>query len=76
MSTEQTTVAYTSIEKAEFAYFMGKINRGEFGNQRLGQAFWNHFSLHKMADQSALQNLYEKDGEEALNLIRDLFDFH
>ncbi len=49
---------------------------GRFVHQRLGQAFYNHFNLHKLADQTSLQGLYEADGEKASRLIMRLFHPH
>ncbi|CAI8850808.1 hypothetical protein EMIT0324P_11883 [Pseudomonas chlororaphis] len=48
-------------------------DRGIFKEQRLGQAFYNHFRLHHLSDQTALYNLYEADGEKALVAISRLF---
>ena len=61
------------VEGRAFDIFMAKFKSGTFGTQRLGQAFYNEFDLHKLADQTALHNLYAKDGEHALNLIKTLF---
>lgn len=68
-------LAQTSIEEREFQNFMHMFKDGKFGTQRLGQAFYNHFDLHKINDQESLHNLYAKDGEHALNLIKTLFNF-
>ena len=66
----------TSIEKHEFQRFEKMFKSGKFGAQRYGQAFYDHFNLHKVADQRALKNLYAKDGEHAKNLIKELFEIH
>jgi hypothetical protein len=63
------------IEKQVFDIFMQKFKCGKFGTQRLGQAFCNEFNLHRVSDQTTLHNLYAKDGEHALNLIKTLFTF-
>lgn len=65
-----------SIEQKEFDIFCLKLSQGEFKHQRVGQAFYNHFKLHKLADQDVLQNLYELDGERALNTIKSICTFH
>lgn len=64
------------IEHKDYIRFMSKFKRGGFGSQRLGQAFYNQFNLHDLADQSALKNLYAKDGEHAVNLIKEVFTFN
>jgi len=63
-----------SIEQREYQKFMKMYKDGKFGTQRLGQAFYNHFNLHKVDDQDSLFNLYAKDGDNATNLIKQLFD--
>lgn len=62
------------IEKAYFDQFMRSFKRGEFGTQRLGQAFFDYFSLYKMKETQALCALHEADGEEAMRIIDELFD--
>lgn len=44
---------------------------------RIGQDFFNHFKCHKVTgpDRMILDCLYELDGEEAKNLIRELTDY-
>ncbi|WP_317850697.1 MULTISPECIES: hypothetical protein [unclassified Pseudomonas] len=44
-----------------------------FENQRLGQAFYNHFRLHCSGDQALLHRLYASDGKKALSAIADIF---
>jgi len=61
------------IESAVFDEFLDLWSRGLFKEQRLGQAFYNHFHLHHLSDQTALYNLYEADGEKALVAISRLF---
>ncbi|AIN58944.1 hypothetical protein [Pseudomonas soli] len=64
------------IERATYEEFVRLWRQGNFEHQRLGQAFYNHFNLHKLADQAALCNLYEADGEKASGLILRLFRLH
>lgn len=71
-----TLLQQCSIEQAEWERFCKRFKDGGFGQQRLGQAFYNHFSLHKISDQSPLHNLYAKDGEHAKSLIKQLFNLH
>lgn len=65
-----------TIEKYKYDKFMKEFKQGKFGTQRLGQAFYNEFNLHKLNDQELLHNLYAKDGEHAKNLIKQLFEFN
>jgi hypothetical protein len=61
------------IEVAAYDDFFGLWNRGMFEKQRLGQAFYNYFRLHRLTDQASLFGLYEADGEKALITISRLF---
>ena len=65
-----------SIEKYAYQKFMDSFKKGQLGTQRLGQAFYDHFKLHKLMDQTQLKNLYSKDGEEAKSFIREVFKIH
>ena len=65
-----------SIEKREYDEFCRKFKDGKCGNQRFGQAFYNEFNLHRIHDQDSLKNLYAKDGEQAKNLIKQIFTFN
>lgn len=39
---------------------------GTYTGQRVGQAFYNHFNLHKVtSDKPALDRVYELDGQPA-----------
>lgn len=62
-----------SIEKREYERFLQAYKAGDMGKQRLGQAFYNHFSLHKLSNQTQLNNLYAKDGEHAMRSIQEIF---
>lgn len=64
-----------TLEGKKFEVFLHKFYAGKYGKQRLGQAFYNEFNLHKLTDQTALHNLYAKDGKQAQNLIKTLFQF-
>lgn len=68
-------ITWSSIEKAKFEQFTADYKKGKYKGQRLGQAFYNEFSLHKVADQVALGNLYELDGTKAVAFINKLFTF-
>lgn len=71
-----TTLSNSSIEPEEYQRFLRDFYQGEkFKGQRLGQAFWNHYKLQKVADQESLGNLYELDGQQALDKIRAIFNF-
>ena len=64
-----------TIEKKEFDVFLKKLKQGDFKGQRVGQAFYNHFKLHKLKDQVFLDNIYAKDGKHAINSILTLITF-
>jgi hypothetical protein len=65
-----------TLEARKFNELLLQMNEdGKFDGQRVGQAFYNHFNLHKLSDQSQLQNLYERDGQTAWDIIYNLFDF-
>ncbi|QXI09913.1 hypothetical protein [Pseudomonas zeae] len=61
------------IDSAAYAEFSGLWEMGSFNNQRLGQAFYNHFRLHRLNDQVLLQGLYEADGKKARAAINRIF---
>ena len=66
-----------NIEKREFEIFQQNFKDGKFGSQRLGQAFHNHFGLHKMQScKDKLDALYQKDGTAAIKAINELFEFN
>jgi hypothetical protein len=54
-----------TVELAEYQKFLRFFHKGWFGQQRLGQAFVNHFKLHKMVDKTIENILWELDGEKA-----------
>lgn len=62
------------MEHAAYAEFLRLWDQGTFAQQRLGQAFYNYFQLHKLNDQRFLSGLYEADGRIAQALIARLFD--
>lgn len=64
-----------SLESAEYSTFKKKFKDGEFKGQRLGQAFYNHFELHKVSNQEQFNDLYELDDVEAVVMINLIFDF-
>ena len=63
------------VEKFEYDRFMKAFKHGKFGTQRLGQAFYNHFNLHRLSNQDRLNNLYAKDGNHAVACIAEVFEF-
>jgi len=64
------------IEQRKFDNFMRDFKAGKYGTQRLGQAFYNEFDLHRIDDQGSLHNLYAKDGQHAVNCIKQIFTFN
>jgi len=65
-----------SIEKHAYQRFMRDFKAKKFGTQRLGQAFYDHFKLHRLTDQGQLNNIYSKDGEHAIACIQAVFNIH
>ncbi|AMQ82292.1 MULTISPECIES: hypothetical protein [Pseudomonas] len=61
------------IESAAYKEFVDLWDVGFFESQRLGQAFYNHFRLHRLTDQALLQGLYEADGKKARAAISRIF---
>jgi len=64
------------IEKHAFDAFMAKFKNKKFGTQRLGQAFYNHFNLHRLTNQEVLNCVWERDGEHAQRCIQMICDFN
>jgi hypothetical protein len=65
----------SSIERAEWLRFNYLFKDGKFPHQRFGQAFFNHFHLHKMVDvDGSLDRIYQADGMIASLLIKERFD--
>lgn len=62
-----------TIEKHAVDMFFRQYERGEYPSQRIGQAFYNHFNLHKLSDQNTIGKLWQSDGIEARNMISELF---
>ena len=57
------------ISKSMYDQFRIALKRGDYANQRLGQAFYNHFNLHKCNPKNVPAALYEADGDAALAII-------
>ena len=73
---EEKEVTMLQVEQFEYDRFMKMFNGGKYNGQRLGQAFYNHFNLHKLVNQDQLKNLYNKDGEVAKACISEVFKIH
>ncbi len=66
-----------TIEEAAYSEFKKLYGTGEFKDLRYGQAFFNHFNLHKMSKASTYDRLYNStDISECVRMIRSLFVFH
>lgn len=64
-----------SIEKAKLDEFYRLYNSNRFSGQRLGQAFFNHFELHKCVQyKPQLDRLYNMDGDSAKHYISMLVE--
>ena len=64
------------LEKKAYHDFLTLWRADKFHGMRLGQAFYNHFKLHRLKDQDQLRNLYEKDGDVAHKIIGQVFRFN
>ncbi|KAF2410925.1 hypothetical protein SAMN04490179_2783 [Pseudomonas antarctica] len=62
------------IEGTAYDDFLNRWNQGAFEQQRLGQAFYNHFQLHTLNDQASICALHGSDGEKAKAAILRLFE--
>ncbi|WP_110970130.1 hypothetical protein [Pseudomonas huaxiensis] len=61
------------IERATYDEFLALWSQGAFKQQRFGQAFYNFFHLHRLADQTLLNSIYATDGKKALAVISNIF---
>jgi len=68
-----TQERHLQLEKKAYQVFLRLWRGNKFPELRFGQAFYNHFKLHRLADQEQLRNLYEKDGVEARKVIEQVF---
>ena len=65
------------FEAAKYTEFFRDFNVGKYGAQRLGQAFFNEFNLHKSVQgRDVFDTLWNLDGEEALEFIHTAFTFN
>lgn len=64
-----------NISISLYREFLAAWKRGDYAGQRSGQAFYNHFNLHKMVQFPYLHKLYEADGEAATDLIMEIIDW-
>lgn len=65
---------HVSISATLVKQFFAEFNTGQYEGQRLGQAFYNHFKLHRCAS-SVNPKLYEADGALARKLIEAITDW-
>jgi hypothetical protein len=65
------------ISKTLYDNFKKDWHNGKYAGQRLGQAFYNHFSLHKhdKKNDSALDRLYNADNITAEKMISSMIDW-
>ena len=69
---EVLSIRFSDSEVQEFYATHGK----EKSSLRVGQAFCNYFKLHRSTEGTILEShLYEKDGQEARNLIAQFTDY-
>lgn len=66
-----------SLEIKAYQQFCNKFHNGEFGTQRLGQAFYDHFKLEKMSNQEQANKIYYAPTEAESRLrINEVFNIH
>lgn len=73
-NTQRQDVSY--IYQIVDLFFLTYEKSNKYRGQRMGQAFYNHFNLHKMNHGPEYDRLYEMDAQEAKKAIYDLFDIH
>ena len=64
-----------NISKTLYDEFKKLWNTGAFPHQRFGQAFYNHFNLHKSHNVPNDAKLYNADNETAEKLISAMIDW-
>lgn len=64
------------ISKTMYDQFRKELNDGKYAGQRYGQAFYNHFNMHKhdAGNDATLDKIYEADGTAAKALIAPMID--
>jgi len=64
------------ISRSMFNDFKTKWNAGAYSDKRLGQAFYDHFSLEKMSDQTLPNKIYNANSSQALRMIAAIVDWN
>ena len=64
------------IKRHKYDRFRRKYKKGSFGTQCFGEAFYAHFKLHRLEDQTVLNNIHAKDGDHAKRSIEQIFEFN
>lgn len=67
------------IERRAFDNFVNdykkKLKEGKT-TERLGQAFYNHFNLQRLVDQTLVHGIYQLDGEAAIKKIKAVYELN
>ena len=64
------------LERHAFQHFLREVKTDKYKGQRWGQAFYNHFKLHKViSHDKEFDKLYELDGQPAKDLVSNIFIF-
>lgn len=63
-----------SIKRTKYDQFIKDYKKGKFGSKRLGEAFYDTFGLSKVV--STTFNIHAKDGQAAINCIKDNWKFN
>lgn len=66
-----------SIDQSLYKEFLAKWNAGGYPHLRFGQAFYNHFNLHKMTQSNELDKIWAVESEEEGKVaIRSVFNIN
>ena len=71
------TLLRPTIERKYLDNFMAIYEEGKrYERCVLGRAFYNHFGLYKLRDQSSFRDLSEHDGDVAKARLSEIFEFN
>lgn len=63
------------LSQAAFDNFRRRYRSGAYGRTRLGQAFYDEFNLQALPSDTPLNEIWKKDGDHALSVIRSMTHF-
>lgn len=74
-SSASTPVFKHRLSAIKYKTFQANWDNGLYRNKRLGEAFYNFFSLHCAKNQPPLIRIFEADGETAKQNIDESIEF-